>query len=115
MKSKIERMFMILLIILAIWNVYCVYDCYQFCNVEGPWMGGLGIPTFNAIPSILIIVGQVINIILLVLILKEKNNRKIINLYFIIVILIFIATLCIPIYGFPVLYPHMNLYGYSIF
>lgn len=115
MKSKVERVFMVLLIILAIWNMYCVYNCYQLCNIEVMSEGGLGIPTFNIIPSILVIILQIINIILLILILKEKDNRKIINLYSIIVLIIFIVTLFIPVYRFPILYPRMNLYGYNIF
>ena len=100
----IEKTFMILMIVISIFNLFCVvheiYDCYNMSyGLMGGLMGcgGLGKLTLNIWGTSLVIVAQIINIILFIFILKQRDNRMVINICFITVLIIFILTMFIPV------------------
>ena len=111
MLSKIEKAFMILLIGLALFNIFAICYRYNTCtNFSTNYDGGLGTPEFNLLFGILLFIAQIINIILLIVILKEKNSRKKINICFLIVLAIFIITVFAPVGSFPLVQQNFRIY-----
>ena len=110
--KKIQKIFIIILMLISIFNIYKIIDCHIWINSKTMWDGGLGVAQIYILGFILALVLQIINILLLLVLLKceEKINKIIL-----ISILIIVGTFFIPIYKFPVLYPYNNLYHIAIF
>ena len=101
----------ICIILISIFNIYKIIDCYIWINSTTFWGGGLGAAEIYIGGFILALVLQILNILLAIFLLKRKEKNKFIWIS----LLIIVGTFLIPIYKFPILYPYNNLYNMAIF
>ena len=101
----------ICIILISIFNIYKIIDCYIWINSKTFWGGGLGVAEIYIWGFILALVLQILNILIAIFLLKHEEKNKFIWIS----LLIIVGTFLIPIYKFPILYPYNNLYNMAIF
>ena len=110
--KRINNILVVAMMLISIFNIYKIIDCYTWINTTSFWDGGLGAAEIYFCNFLLAMILQIVNVLLTIVCLIHEEK---INKFIWISLLIIIGTFFIPIYKFYVLYPYNNLYNIPLF